>query len=217
MRKILLIITLIFCVSTAYAGDFGLSFGPKFGYQTATLSLKKADIENSFKNSWTAGLFVRVRFGHFVIQPELMYFKSEEIISISGLQSQDPNPSIKLNQQNLALPVFLGFQLGKEFFRARFNVGPVMYFVVKQENSISLEDAIQDISKELEKIKAQNTLGAAANVGIDLWRFTLDVSYSFGLTNIFNTENLNLFGASIPLSNSKQNIFMLTLGFRIFD
>lgn len=205
------------CFTAARAGGFGISLGPKIGYQTAILSLKKIDMEYSFKNSWTAGVFVRAHFGAFVIQPELMYFKSEKVFNLEGVSLTNFDPKITLNQQNLSLPIYLGYMLDGSLLKARFYAGPVAYFLVGQKQSDNNGEIFNMKKIEAEKV----TWGAAINAGIDVWRLTLDISYSFGLSNLFGKDNVNWsFGDykdTIHLDNTKQHMFMVTLGFRLLD
>lgn len=212
MKKLLLALTLVLSLLTAKAGGFGLSLGPKFGYQTAKLSLNKVDIKDGFKNHWTAGLFVRVHFGGFVIQPELMYFKSDKVFNIAGVDASQSQfvPTITLNQQNLSLPINLGYMFDWELLKLRLTAAPVMYFVVGQNQTSSDGSIIAPI--ETQKL----TWGAALNAGIDIWHFTLDVSYTFGLTNVFKNDNFNIGDYNVQL-DSRQNMFMVTLGFRLLD
>ena len=63
------------------------------------------------------------------------------------------------------------------------------------------------------------TWGAAVNVGVDIMMFTLDINYSFGLSNFFKKDNVNWsFGeqsGTITLDKTKQNIFTVTLGIKL--
>lgn len=212
MKKILLALTLVLSLLTAKAEGFGLSLGPKFGYQAAKLSLKKSDIKDGFENHWTAGLFVRVHFGGFLLQPELMYFRSDKVFNIEGVDASQLQfePKITLNQQNLSLPINIGYMFDWDLFKLRLTAAPVMYFVVGQKQTSNDGSVLDPI--ETQKL----TWGAALNAGIDIWRFTLDVSYTFGLTNIFKNGNFNIGNYNVQL-DSKQNMFMVTLGFRILD
>lgn len=217
MKKLLLALALVLCFNAAKADGFGIGFGPKFGYQTTTLSLKSADIKNSIENNWTAGVFVRMHIGSFIIHPELMYFKSEKVLNFEGFDLSGENPKITLNQQNLSLPVYLGYLLDGGLFKARFCVGPVAYFLVGQKQSDNAKDIVDVKDIETNKV----TWGAALNIGVDVWRVTLDVSYSFGLSNLFGTDHVDWSvgstSGSVNLDSTKQNMFMVTLGFRFLD
>lgn len=196
--------------------QFDFCIGPKIGYQAQTLSLKKADIEREFKNSFTAGVFGRLTIKNFIIQPELLYFKTGKVINFDF---QELRPSLTLNQSNLALPILLGYQFfDAKLLKIRGNVGPVMYFVVGQD-----KDDLKGLEPEaVEDLKAKNmTWGAMLNVGIDVWRLTLDINYSFGLTNLFKKDSITLYNpftgdpGTFDFDDAKQNIFTVTLGFKL--
>ena len=95
----------------------------------------------------------------------------------------------------------------------RANVGPVFYFAIGQadysvngENVPYIDD---DVTEDM-------TVGAALNLGIDLWKFTLDINYSLGLTETFDDEiEVPGVGEFEMGDNTKQNIFTVTLGFKI--
>jgi len=54
MKKLLLTLALIICFTTVKAGGFGLSLGPKFGYQKIMLSNKETEINKNFNKNTTA-------------------------------------------------------------------------------------------------------------------------------------------------------------------
>ena len=100
------------------------------------------------------------------------------------------NSSQKLN--NLSLPVLFGYKLvdGKNFMM-RANAGPVAYFTVGDHKPT----------------RRKLNMGGAVGLGVDIWRFTLDINYSLGLTNVF--------GDMVGSAKAKQNIFTTTLGFKL--
>ena len=67
-----------------------------------------------------------------------------------------------------------------------------------------------------ESVAEDMTMGAALNLGVDIWKLTLDINYSFGLTETFDDE-IEVPGLpEIEIGdNTKQNIFTVTLGFKI--
>lgn len=96
--------------------------------------------------------------------------------------------STKIN--NLSVPVMFGYKLvNYKYFKMRANVGPVAYFTVGGNSR-------------------KPNMGGAAGLGIDVWRFTFDINYSLGLTNVFG----DMVGTT---ANAKQNIFTTTLGFKL--
>ena len=136
MKKVLLLFAALFVATIANA-QFDICVGPKVGYQATKLSLDKQSIKSSFKGNMTFGVFGRVTIKKFIVQPELLYFKSGKVFEVSviddnfGIDNPALNPTFTFNQANLALPIFLGYQfLDLDLIKMRANVGPVFYFAV---------------------------------------------------------------------------------------
>ena len=225
MKKLLLVLTVVLFATMAKAEGFGFCIGPKIGYQTATLSWNKSDIKAGFAEHFTAGVFGRVTIQNFIIQPELLWFKSGKVfnfdidpsVNYDNGVNVDVNPSVTLTQQNMALPIFLGYQLTASLINLRANVGPVMYFVLSQKQEVDADGNQQSVSMDNLDTKKM-TWGAAFDIGVDFWKLTLDINYSFGLTNYFGSDDVDWkFGdktGSIKLDKTKQNIFTVTLGLK---
>jgi len=214
MKKLFVILALMLFVQVARAEGFGFCIGPKIGYQTATLSLKKDDIKSSYKSNLTAGIFGRITIKNFIIQPEMLWFKSGKVFDFNIGTSL--NPSVTLTQQNLAVPIFLGYQLDGKLIKVRGNVGPVMYFILSQKQEVDGNGQ----SVNVDDLNTKNmTWGAALNVGVDVWKLTLDINYSLGLSNLFGSDNvawqLGENSGNIALDKTKQNMFTVTLGLKL--
>ena len=210
MKKLLLVLAVVLFANVARAEGFGFHIGPKLGYQTANLSINKADIKSGFSEHLTAGIFGRVTIKDFIIQPELLWFKSGQVFNLEN--NGILNPTLTMSQQNLALPIFLGYQfMDWKFVKLRANVGPVMYFVVDQTNTCSYDDQSLDISA------SNMTWGGAINVGVDVLMFTLDINYSFGLSDIVQADDVTIGGETFAIDSTKQSIFTVTLGFKLFS
>lgn len=221
MKKVLLLFAALFMATIANA-QFDICVGPKVGYQATKLSLDKQSIKSSFKGNMTFGVFGRVTIKKFIVQPELLYFKSGKVFEVSviddnfGIDNPALNPTFTFNQANLALPIFLGYQfLDLDLIKMRANVGPVFYFAVgKTEYSSNFTG--DDNHKIQESPNENMTMGAALNLGVDVWRFTLDINYSLGLTDAFDDELVIPGVGEFELDdNTKQNIFTVTLGFKL--
>lgn len=221
MKKVLLLFAALFVATIANA-QFDICVGPKVGYQATKLSLDKQSIKSSFKGNMTFGVFGRVTIKKFIVQPELLYFKSGKVFEVSviddnfGIDNPALNPTFTFNQANLALPIFLGYQfLDLDLIKMRANVGPVFYFAVgKTEYSSNWMG--NDNHKMQESPNENMTMGAALNLGVDVWRFTLDINYSLGLTDAFDDELVIPGVGEFELDdNTKQNIFTVTLGFKL--
>ncbi len=222
MKKVFLLFAALFIATIANAQISPITFGPKVGYQTTKLSVDKANIKSDFKGNMTFGVFARLTIKNIVIQPELLYFKSGKVFEVNvlgndwGFDNFIPNPTFTINQSNLALPIMIGYQfIDIPIIKMRANVGPVFYFAVgKTEYSSNFMGDTK--TKVQESPNEDMTMGAALNLGIDIWKLTLDVNYSLGLTDAFDDEiNVPGLGEVEIGDNTKQNIFTVTLGFKI--
>ena len=225
MKKLLLVLAVVLFANVARAEGFGFCLGPKIGYQTTKLSWEKAEIKKGFSDHFTAGVFGRITIHNFIIQPELLWFKSGQVfdfdidpsVNVGQNVNVDLNPSLTLTQQNLAFPIFLGYQIDGGLLKLRANVGPVMYFVLSQKQEVDANGATQSVNfKNLDA--KEMTWGAALNVGLDVWKLTLDINYSFGLSKFFKSDSVDWsFGnssGSFALDKTKQNVFTITLGLK---
>ena len=239
MKKTFLILaTLLMMGSTAFAGDgFDFGIGPKVGYQTTKLSYYKADIKSGFANHFTAGIFARFTIGRFYVQPEVLYFKTSDIFSVTatGTQSDNlfnlpTNAEIKLtlNSMNLQVPVLLGFNiLDTKIVTLRAQVGPTANFILKSktlyDNTYSLDGNqhdIDDVDTDEHFDTKSITWGLQAGLGVDLLRrITFDINYNFGLSNVIRNLDNTFLGNTFDfnkIDSSHQNIFMVTVGFKFF-
>ena len=191
MKKVFLLFAALFIATIANAQISPITFGPKVGYQTTKLSVDKANIKSDFKGNMTFGVFARLTIKNIVIQPELLYFKSGKVFEVNvlgndwGFDNFIPNPTFTINQSNLALPIMIGYQfIDIPIIKMRANVGPVFYFAVgKTEYSSNFTGDTK--TKVQESPNEDMTMGAALNLGIDIWKLTLDINYSLGLTDVF--------------------------------
>lgn len=222
MKKVLVLFAALFMATIANAQISPITFGPKVGYQTTKLSVDKANIKSDFKGNMAFGVFARLTIKNVVLQPELLYFKSGKVFEVSalgndwGFDNLIPNPTFTINQSNLALPIMIGYQfIDIPIIKMRANVGPVFYFAVgKTEYSSNFMGDTK--TKVQESPNEDMTMGAALNLGIDIWKLTLDVNYSLGLTDAFDDEiNVPGLGEVEIGDDTKQNIFTVTLGFKI--
>ena len=241
-RTILLAATLLTLVGTTFAGgNFDFGIGPKVGYQTARLSYKKADIKAGFSNHFTAGIFARFSFGHFYVQPELLYYKTSNdfSVNVTGLGSYHLNmiPSgatvnLTLDQLNLQLPILIGYKIiDSKILTLRIQAGPTANFVLKTATSYNqtytldghgfhMHNVQQDAMDHLHFDTKEVSWGLQAGVGIDvLRRITLDIDYNFGLSRLFDNLSDTTMGQYFDFSNAddtRQGMFMVSLGIKFF-
>lgn len=231
-----MIATLLMMGSVAFAGgDFDLSIGPKVGYQTAKLSYQKEDIKAGFMNHFTVGLFGRVEFGGFYVQPEALWFKTSNAFTLNTNVQQDvvigditipsgAGVDFTLNAMNIQVPIMLGYKLDivGNLLAVRAQVGPTLNFTIPQKTLVSqaVGDATKaEISKETFDTKTI-AFGLQGGLGFDVLKnITLDINYNFGLTKMFGAEIINntTWGQYIDtnnISDAHTNMFMVTIGYK---
>ena len=238
-KTFLLIAALLMMGSAAFAGGgIDLAIGPKVGFQTAKLSYEKADIKAGFANHFTAGLFGRVTIGRLYVQPEVLYFKTSNLFDVNVTGEDEyfniptgANVNLTLNQMNLQVPVLIGVNiLDLDLLTLRAQVGPTANFVLKSQTLIDYtvsatgNDGSQmtqegNVSSDSDQFNTKTiSWGLQAGLGVDVWRFTLDVNYNFGLSKVFGALNDTPLGETFDFTNvdnTKQNLFMVTVGFKL--
>ena len=238
-KTFLLIAALLMMGSAAFAGGgIDLAIGPKVGFQTASLSYQKADIKAGFSNHFTAGLFGRVTVGRVYVQPEVLYFKTSNIFDghVTGVESDNlfnlptgANLNLTLNQMNRQVPILVGFNvIDLDVVTLRAQVGPTANFILQSQ---TLYDETYTINGQQYQVEQQNATsdenfdtksiswGVQAGIGVDvLKRITLDINYNFGLSKMFDALNETSLGETFDFSNidnTKQNMFMVTVGIKL--
>ena len=239
MKKTFLFIAVLLMMgSTAFAGGgFDIAIGPKFGYQTATLSYDKADIKAGFSNHFTAGLFGRVTVGRVYVQPEVLYFKTSNVFSASVEGVEDENlfnlptgahMNLTLNQMNLQVPLMIGYNIiDLDIIKLRAQVGPTANFLLKSQTvydqTYTLDGQQYDVEETATSDKDFDTKsiawGVQAGLGVDvLNRITLDVNYNFGLSKMFEKLDQTPLGETFDFNNlesKRQNMFIVTVGVKL--
>lgn len=208
MKKVLFLIVVMF-VTISLNAQVDFCIGPKVGYQATKLSLKKVDVMSDFKGNMTFGVFGRVAISKLVIQPELLYAKSSKMVKIRLLGVSNP-PTMTANQSNFILPIHIGYQfLDLDFIKMRVTAAPVFYFAVGKTKFTSDSFTI----KSKDSLTEDVCVGAALNLGLDIWRFTFDLGYSLGLTETMDDDIELPYDIELG-DDAKQNVFTLTLGFK---
>lgn len=238
MKKSLLLVAVALMMGTsAFAGGgLDLSIGPKVGYQTAKLSYQKADIKAGFANSFTVGLFARIEFGGFYLQPEALWFKSQNVFDLSTNVEQETlvgditipagaNMTFTLNSMNIQVPVLAGYKHSviNNILAIRVQAGPTLNFTIPQKTLVSQSvGTSEDVEIDNETFDTQTiAFGLQAGLGLDvLKRITLDVNYNFGITrvfgaNIINNTELSQYINTNNISDAHSNLFMVTIGFKL--
>ncbi len=232
-KSFLVIAVLLMFGSTTFAQD--LDLGLKVGYQTPNLSYKKTDIKSGFQNHLTFGLFGRVEYGNLYVQPEVLYFKTNNIFSLDVANTSqtwlpEETVTFTLNEANLQVPILVGYKfLSLTVATLRAQVGPTANFTLasttlfnKEFKLINNDDPEQTITLEDDSniIDTKSIAwGMQVGLGADiLGKITLDINYNFGLSKMFgglNNTNLGNYFDFNNVDNTKQSLFMVTVGYKL--
>lgn len=196
MKKIYLLFALLMVCTISYTQS-PITFGPKVGFTSYKLTTDMADVEESCKNGFEAGAFVRVKIKKFYLQPELYYSTKGGILKDSLFEQE-----IQLNTLNV--PVLFGYTvIGKDAFNFRVFAGPIASFVVNKTIKLNGDELADDIA---DKSLKDAILGAQFGAGVDILMFTLDVRYEVGFNDLAGDD----FDASL-----KSNGLLISLGWKI--
>ncbi len=199
MKKVSAIIFLIllsFCVQAQ------ISFGPKIGFTASKLTTNADIIKTDFKNSFHYGAFARIG-NRLFLQPEVVYMMKYSSFEYNLLKGIEQNIEIK----TIDIPLLLGFKL---FNIIRIYGGPVGSLVIDKKLSQVADHLINELPHEddIRKLSWSTMMGA----GIDILSFTLDIRYELGMDNVFNNNSASNFNTS----DIKNNVFLISLGFKIY-
>jgi opacity protein-like surface antigen len=126
------------------------------------------------------------------------------------------------------VPVLVGVKIiDLDLVALRAQVGPTANVVLKSQ---TLFDKTYTINGQQENIENTTTdqkfntksisWGLQAGLGVDvLDLITLDINYNFGLSKVFENLNNTTLGETFDFSNidnTKQNMFMVTVGLKFF-
>jgi hypothetical protein len=202
MKKILLFVLLFISAEVTF-GQFAL--GIKVGYNANKLSSNLDSVKSSFSSGFHVGAFARIGKRVF-LQPEFYYTMSGGSFTVNTKLLQDITQKVTVG--SLDIPVLIGFKIiNSKIFNWRIMVGPQVSFLVNSKlKDVSLTDPIQSATFSNVNWYIQ------AGTGIDVLFLTLDIRYQAGLNSMINDVVKN--GATYA-SNSKNNMFVVSLGFKI--
>lgn len=136
------------------------------------------------------GLFAQFQAGKFFIQPEILFNSNSVDFAVTDFGLIESAPQIlQENYQYLDIPLMLGVKLGP----LRLQGGPVGHVFL---NSSSELFAIQGYEEKFEEF----TYGYQAGIGIDFWKFVIDVKYEGNFNNF--GDHINIDGRSYDFSQA---------------
>ena len=235
MKKTFIILAALIVLSgSTFAQGFDLSIGPKVGYQTAKLSYHKEDIKSGFAEHFTIGAFARIEIGNLYVEPEILWFKSSNVFDLNTNVTHDtiigditiPSGAkldFTLKAMNIQVPILVGYKFNviDGILAIRPQVGPTLNFVIPQQTLVNQSIGSADpteIDKETFDTKSI-AFGLQGGLGFDVFNFTLDINYNFGISKVFGANIINntSWGQYIDtnnISDAHNKMFMVTLGYK---
>lgn len=195
MKKISLSLFLLCCSFFAFSQVTpSFQLGIKGG-----LNLSKFNTSNTFSSDnqagYYAGLWARIGAAGIHLQPELyLSGKNATLKNAAGVES-------KVKFTSLDVPVLVGTKIGAAGVGLRLNTGPVVSFVLNEDQSLS--DAAKAAFNGSFKDQA---FAWQFGAGLDLGKLGVDLRYELGLSKI-NSANY---------SSTKLNLFTLGLAYKVF-
>jgi len=211
MKKIIILITFVAIFSSVKA-QLPLSLGLKVGFNSTKMAteLKNVnDIKEEAKMGYLAGAFLRINLPKIYLQPEVYYTKKSgdyQSTNIPSFQNQTFTQKTILN--SIDFPVLIGVKLlDLKLFNLRLMTGPVASFLIGKDVNYEV-NGIKIGSLPSTDLGNYNDINWAiqAGAGIDVFNFTLDVRYEWGLNNISDAVDMNV----------KSKLLNVSLGMKLF-
>ena len=208
MKKILVLLFVLFLAAEVSYAQF--AFGLKLGYNASKLTSNVDSVKASINSGFHAGVFFRIG-KRIYLQPEAYYTFSGGTFEKTVGQTADLWKQ-KVSIGTLDIPVLIGFKIIKsKLINLRIMVGPEVSFLVNSKiKNVNLTGPVQ--SSDINSVNWYGQVGA----GIDISFLTLDLRYQFGLNSVINdvTTTTGTTQTTYPV-NSKNNLFLVSLGFKI--
>ena len=209
MKK-LLVLALSFCFILTTQAQ--VKFGIRGGISTSQVEpndllilgatdakeLKLAVNDSNYSTHF--GLFTQIKIKKFFIQPEVLFNSNSVDYTVTDFRNANVVDLVKNEKfQNLDIPLMLGFKFGA----LRLQGGPVGHVFL---NSTSELFDIEGYSQKFDDM----TFGYQAGIGLDLWKFVLDVKYEGN----FNKEGDHIvFGGNQYNFDQNPGRLLVSVGF----
>ncbi len=181
-------------------------FGVRAGISTANLykeTVEESNLKIAIKEANYGvhfGIFARVFVStRFYLQPELLVNSNSVDFEINDPGDGLFNKILKEKYQYLDIPLMLGCQLGP----LRLEGGPVGHAYLASKTELDEVDKYEQRFNDF-------TLGYQAGIGLDIWKFLIDVRYE-GNFNDFG-EHMHIGGQQIDFSQSPTR-WIMTIGY----
>jgi hypothetical protein len=204
MKKLTLLMLLLFVSGMMFAQ---FHIGPQIGYTSSKLTTNWEDSKSSFQSNFLFGAFAR--FGEKIyVQPEVNWLTQKGVWE-EDVAGSDPS-EIEINYKTIQIPVSIGWRIiDLKLANIRVFGGASASIVTNKDLKFkNLADPIKEA--DLSDLIWQYQVGA----GVDVLMFALDIKYMGGLNDMFKNDVVLEPGGNTL--TTKSNLFMVTLGWKIF-
>lgn len=195
MKKLCLSLLMLLSTYVAFGQVLpSFQFGLKGG-----LNLSKFNTTNTFSSDnqagYYAGVWARIGAGGIHLQPELyLAGKNTTLVNSAGQENE-----VKFT--SLDVPVLVGTKIGALGVGVRLNTGPVVSFLINEDQNFS-----QAASAAFSGKFKDQAFAWQFGTGLDIKKLSFDLRYELGLSKI-NT-------AGYP--ETKLNIYTIGLAYKLF-
>lgn len=144
------------------------------------------------------GLTLRVPIKKFFIQPSVYFNSSSADFRVEDIQSGGGEKLLREKYQHLDVPILMGFKFGP----LRLQAGPVGHVFLNCQSEL---DQIEAYEKKFDDF----TFGWQGGLGLDIWKFYLDINYEGNFSRF--GDHINLFGKQFDFDDNPSR-FVATLG-----
>jgi|688.fasta_scaffold484614_2 hypothetical protein len=209
MKKIVFTILLLSSLQVQAQKAKIFTLGVHAGVNVNTLSTSLPDYFSNVNIGFRGGLFTRINIKRFHIQPELNF----SMVGSDGTFSENPNRYYSTKTNTLEVPLLFGFKIiDFKLINLRLQAGG--FFAWNITNTIKVQDAAFPINDST--ITSYNGAkfngGIILGAGVDVWRFTADFRYQWGLANMYGDN----FIFQDPRAGFKYGSFAITIGYKFF-
>lgn len=176
-KSLLTLICLIVAISASQAQLLpSIKFGVKGALGFSSLSSEGKLFNSDTKTGYQLGLWGRVGVAGFHVQPEA-YYANKKV----GVETEDQEGDATF--KSFDVPVLLGTKIGIGPIGFRIQAGPVFSFA--QDGKVSFTTAT-----DWDRYKKTST-GVIGGIGADISKFTVDLRYEHGLTDLNDSPDYN--------------------------
>lgn len=181
----------------SFSAKAQFNIGVKGGINFSHLSVNNGSINSTALPGYQIGLWSRIGKG-FYVQPEVYLGSSGSNFDFQ-YNNQTVTESGKVRFTTLNVPVLLGQSFGFSKLNFRIMAGPMYSYVL--DNNENLSQNVQNAYRDFGNYR-NSTLGYQAGAGVDILKFSVDLRYEGGLTEIN------------PAYGQRQNVWHLSLGYK---